>query len=53
MEISNTGRLESVWTLWKVPEIWKVRESKDSMRMTLAKMPNSGELELEESTSSR
>jgi hypothetical protein len=36
-----------------VPETWKVRDSKDSMGVTLAKMPNTGERELGESTSSR
>ena len=33
--------------------IWKVRDSQDSMKLTLAKMPNSEETELEESASSR
>jgi hypothetical protein len=30
-------------TLWKVPEIQEVRDSQDSIWVTLAKMPNSGE----------
>ena len=32
---------------------WEVRDSQDSMGVTLAKMPNTGESELEESTFSR
>jgi hypothetical protein len=39
--------------LWKVPENWNVRGSQDSMRMALAEMLNSGEMEPEETTSSR
>ena len=34
-------------------ETWKVRDSQDSMGVTLAKMPNIGERELVESTFSR
>ena len=39
--------------LKKVPETWDVRGSHDSMGMTLAKMPNSGEMEPEETTTSQ
>ena len=38
---------------WKVPESWDVRGYQNSMRMTLAKMPNSGEMGPEETTSNR
>jgi hypothetical protein len=41
------------WDLEKVPEAWDARGSQDSMTMTLAEMPNSGETELEETISSR
>jgi hypothetical protein len=37
----------------KVLETWEVRDSQDSKGETLDKMPNSGERELVESTSSR
>ena len=39
--------------LEKTPENWNVRISQDSMEMTLAEMSNSGEMEPEETTSSR
>ena len=39
--------------LQKVPETWDVRGSQDSMGVTLTEMPNSGEMELEETTPSR
>ena len=39
--------------LQNVPETWDLRDSKDSMGVTLAKMPNIEERELEESTSSK
>ena len=41
------------WDLEKVPEAWDARGSQDSMTMTLAEMPNSGEMELEETTFNR
>ena len=37
--------------LQKVPETWYVGGHQDSKDMALAKMPNSGEIELEETTS--
>jgi len=37
----------------KVSETWKVRDSQDSIGVTLAKMPNNGEREFEGSTSKR
>jgi hypothetical protein len=40
-------------TIWKVPATWEVRDSQDSMEVTIDEMPNSGNWELEESTSSR
>ena len=40
-------------TFYKVQETWKVRDSQNSIGVTLDEMPNSGERELEESTSSR
>jgi hypothetical protein len=40
-------------TLYNVPETWEVRDSQDSKGGTLDEMPNSGERELVESTSSR
>lgn len=40
-------------TLYKVPETWKVRDSKDSMGVNLVKMPNIGERGLKEPTSHR
>ena len=36
----------------KDPESWNVRGTQDSIGMTLAKMPKSGEVEPEETTSS-
>ena len=39
-------------TFYKIPEIWVVKESQDSVGVTLAKMPNSGERELKEFISS-
>ena len=39
--------------LKKVPETRNVRGSQDSMGVTLAKMPNSGEMEPDETTSGR
>jgi hypothetical protein len=40
-------------TLQKVPETWQVIDSRDSMGVTFDEMPNSGEREFNESTSSR
>lgn len=37
----------------KVTETWDVRCFQDSITMTLAKMPNSGKMESEKTTSSR
>jgi hypothetical protein len=39
-------------TLFKVQEIWEVRDSQDSMMVTLAQMPNSEKREFKDSTSS-
>jgi hypothetical protein len=39
--------------LRKVAETWKVRDFQDSIGLTLAKIPNNGEIEVEESNSSR
>lgn len=36
----------------KVPENWDIRDSRDSTRVTLAEMPDSGERKLEETVSS-
>ena len=40
-------------TLQKVPGTWEVRYYQDSMEVTLAKMPNTGEMELKESIFNR
>jgi hypothetical protein len=42
-----------MWTPLKVGETYKVKNSQCLLEVTMAKMPNSGERELEESTSSR
>jgi hypothetical protein len=42
-----------VGTLQNVPETWEVRDSQDSKRRTLDKMPYTGERELIEPTSSK
>jgi uncharacterized protein with gpF-like domain len=42
-----------VVTLYNVPETWEVKEFQDSKRGTSDEMPNSGERELVEFTSSR
>jgi hypothetical protein len=40
-------------TLQKVPESWEVRDSRDSMVVTFNEMPNSGERELVDTTSTK
>ena len=55
MEISSCGcrGLEVRGNVYKFQETWDVRGTQDSMWMTLAEMPNSGEMDPEETTSSR
>jgi hypothetical protein len=53
MEISRFEGWQLGGTPYKVLETWEVRESQDSLGVTLAKMPNVGERELKEFTSSR
>jgi hypothetical protein len=47
----NETRAPVAW--WAISETWEVRDAQDSKRGTLDEMPNSGERELVESTSSR
>ena len=53
METGSLRRYELGVTLQNAPETWEVRDSQDSKGGTLDEMPNSGERELVESTSSR
>ena len=48
-------KLLEVWrreNLKKIPETWDGEGSQDTMWVTIAKMPNSGDMEPEETTSS-
>jgi hypothetical protein len=53
METGNLGKEEVGRTLQNAPEIWEVRDSKDSKGGTLDEMLDSRERKLIETTSSR
>lgn len=44
--------VEGVWNLEAVPETWDAGGSQGSMQLTSAKIPNDGDMDLEEATSS-